>query len=340
MFRFYFLLFITAILISCSGSKDVPVSNDVPTNLILNAVVTSDSSGNVNFASSATNAISFEYDFGNGVFQTVQTGIITYKYPLSGNYTIKVTAKSTSGLAISKTIDITVAVKLTLIWSDDFDVAGSPDPSKWGYDIGEGGWGNAELQNYTARTDNATVSNGTLKIIAKKENYGTSAYTSARLLSKGKFSVQYGKIEIRAKLPSKVGTWPAIWMLGNNISTANWPACGEIDIMEHRAFELNKIFGTVHYQGQSNPAVGEGSTVIISNAAIDFHRYAIQWSATSIKFMVDDVVFYTFSNTSNTPFNQSFFMILNLAMGGNFGGTVAPTFVSDQMEIDYVHIYQ
>jgi beta-glucanase (GH16 family) len=129
-------------------------------------------------------------------------------------------------------------------------------------------------------------------------------------------------------------------MLGNNISTANWPACGEIDIMEHRAFELNKIFGTVHYQGQSNPAAGEGSTVVISNAAIDFHRYAIQWSATSIKFMVDDVVFYTFSNTSSTPFNQSFFMIVNLAMGGNFGGTVDPAFVSDQMEIDYVRVYQ
>lgn len=340
MFRFYFLFFITFILFSCSGSKDVPVSIEVPTNLVLNAVVTTDSSGNVNFASSATNAISFEYDFGNGVFQTVPSGITTYKYPQSGNYTIKVTAKSTSGQTISKTIDIVVTVKLTLIWSDDFDVAGSPDPNKWGYDIGEGGWGNAELQNYTSRIDNASVSNGTLKIIAKKENYGTSAYTSARLLSKGKFSVQYGKIEVRAKLPSKLGTWPAIWMLGNNISTANWPACGEIDIMEHRASEMNKIYGTVHYQGQSNPSMGEGSNILTPSATTDFHRYAIQWNSSSIKFMVDDVVFYTFTNTPSTPFNQNFFFILNLAMGGNFGGSIDPLFISDQMEIDYVRVYQ
>jgi beta-glucanase (GH16 family) len=158
-------------------------------------------------------------------------------------------------------------------------------------------------------------------------------------LTKDKFSFAYGKIEIRAKLPAGVGTWPAIWMLGNNINTAGWPACGEIDIMEHRGSHLNTIGSALHHPGHSggNP---DGGNVVISNATTEFHKYAAEWTASTIKFLVDDAPFYTFTNSGNLPFNLNFFIILNLAMGGNYGGPVDAAFTSAAMEIDYVRVYQ
>jgi beta-glucanase (GH16 family) len=334
--------FFSLSVLFCFGCKKSSTGNNTaitPTNLNVTAVVSTDNSGNVAFTATATNAVSYDYDYGNGIFQTVASGIITYKYPASGTYTVTVKAKSSTGQTVSKSIQVTVSVALTLIWSEEFDVAGAPNSAKWGYDLGAGGWGNAELQNYTNRTDNAIVSNGTLKITAKAESYNGSAYTSARLLSKDKFSFKYGKIEARAKLPAGGGTWPAIWMLGNNISTVGWPACGEIDVMEHVGNQLNKIFGTVHHPGHSG-GNADGGTVVISNATTEFHVYAAEWTASSIKFSVDGNVFYTFSNTSSLPFNQNFFIILNVAMGGNFGGAIDPAFTSASMEVDYVRVYQ
>lgn len=333
------LVFLFIILAGCSkGSTGNGNTQIAPTNLTVNATVSTDNSGNVSFTAAATNAVTYEYDFGNGIFQTVVSGIVTYKYQASGNYTVNVIAKSSGGQTISKSISVAVTFALSLVWADEFDIAGSPDPAKWGYDTGAGGWGNNELEYYTSRPDNAVVSNGTLKIIAKAENFSGSAFTSARLLTKDKFSTRYGKIEVRAKLPAGVGTWPAIWMLGNNFLTAGWPACGEIDIMEHRGSQLNKIYGTLHHPGHSG-ANGDGSTVTIANATTEFHKYAVEWSATTIRFLVDDIPFYTFANTSSLPFNQNFFIILNVAMGGNFGGPVDPAFTSAAMEIDYVRVY-
>lgn len=321
-----------------SGSS---VTDAAPTNLTLVADVSTDNSGNVAFTASANNAATYEYDYGNGVFETVVSGRITYKYPTSGNYAVKVTAKSSGGLSTSKIINITVVVALSLIWSDEFDTPGSPNTSRWGYDIGtgSGGWGNNESQYYTNRTDNAVVSNGTLKIIARKELFSGSNYTSARMITKDKFSFKYGKIEVRAKLPAGVGTWPAIWMLGNNISTVGWPACGEIDIMEHKGSQLNRIYGTVHYPGFSG-GNAVGGTVNISNVTTEFHIYTVEWNSTGIKFLVDGNVFFSFANTSLLPFNQNFFLILNVAMGGTFGGTIDPAFNNANMEIDYVRVYQ
>ena len=317
-----------------TGNTDTP-----PTNLTINAVVSTDNSGNVSFTASAINAVSYEYDFGNGNYQTVANGTVTYKYPVSGTYTVNVVAKSAGGQSISKSIQITVTVVLSLVWSEEFNAGGAPDPSKWGYDIGAGGWGNNELEYYTNRLDNAVVSGGTLKIIAQKESYSGSAYTSARILSKDKFSFKYGKIEVLAKLPAGGGTWPAIWMLGNNLTTAIWPACGEIDIMEHIGNQLNKIYGTLHHPGHSG-SNGDGTTVMIPNVTTTFHKYAMEWNANTITLSVDDVPFYTFTNKASLPFNQNFFIILNVAMGGNFGGTIDPAFTSAAMEIDYVRVYQ
>lgn len=330
-------LFIS-LLVAC-GKDDPKPNNTAPTNLTVNAVVATDNSGNVAFTATATNAVTYEYDYGNGVFATVPSGIVTYKYPASGTYTVNVIAKSSGGQTISKSISVTVTVAMSLIFSDEFDTPGAPDPAKWGYDLGAGGWGNNEVQYYTNRLDNAVVSNGTLKIILKKENFSGSGYTSARILSKNKFSFKYGKVECRAKLPAGGGTWPAIWMLGDNINTVNWPACGEIDIMEHVGNQLNKIFGTLHYPGFSGGNAVGGNTMI-SNVTTEFHKYGVEWTPASIKFSVDDVVFFTFANNSTLPFNQNFFFILNVAMGGNFGGAVDPAFTEGQMEIDYLRVYQ
>lgn len=322
---------------SCNKGA-VPAPVGPPTNLTVTATVSTDNSGNVSFVAAATNAVSYDFDLGNGVFRSSANGTLTYKYAASGTYEVNVVAKSASGQSISVRKSVTVTVARSLVWSDEFDAPGAPDPAKWGYDIGAGGWGNNELQYYTNRLDNAVVSNGTLKIIAQRESFSGSPFTSARLLSRGKFSFQYGRVDARAKLPAGVGTWPAIWLLGNNIGAVGWPACGEIDIMEHRGNDPNRIHGTVHYTGNSG-AGGIGGTTVSTNVSSTFHVYSVEWTDQYIKFLVDDVVFFSFPNASGLPFNQPFFLLLNVAMGGNFGGAVDPAFTTATMEIDYVRVY-
>lgn len=336
------LIPLLALLSACGKSGDSGGGNGnvAPTNLTLNAVVNADNSGNVSFTATATNAVSFEYDFGNGVFQTAVTGAVVYKYPATGAYTAKVIARSSSGLTASKSVQISVTVAQALLWSDEFNTNGAPDPSKWGYDlgVGSGGWGNNELQYYTSRPENAVVQGGVLQIKAIREAFSGSPFTSARLLSKNKFSVKYGRVDVSAKLPAGIGTWPAIWMLGNNISTVGWPACGEIDIMEHRGSELNKIFGTLHYPGRFG-GNADGNTRMIANATTAFHKYSLEWTASTIRISVDDDLIHAVPNSAAIPFNQEFFFILNVAMGGNFAGAVDPAFTGATMEIDYIRVY-
>lgn len=227
-----------------------------------------------------------------------------------------------------------------MVWNDEFDVNGAPDPTKWSYNLGAGGWGNNESQYYTDRLDNAVVQDGVLKIIAKAENYSGSNYTSARLVSENKFEFTYGKVEFRAKLPVGGGTWPATWMLGQNYDTDPWPACGEIDVMEHKGNEPNTIHGTLHYPGNSG-GNGNSGTTTAANASSEFHVYKVIWSPTSIKFYIDDqAAYHSFVNSSTTPFNSDFFLIMNVAMGGTFGGTIDSGFTQSAMEVDYVRVYQ
>lgn len=227
-----------------------------------------------------------------------------------------------------------------LIWSDEFNNKGLPDSSKWGYNVGGHGWGNNEQQYYTAMdTLNAKVENGVLKIIARKQTKDNREYSSARLLTKNKFDFKYGRIEVSTKLPVAIGTWPAVWMLGNNIDKAGWPACGEIDIVEHRGMELNKIFGTLHYPGHSG-GNANGKTLNITTAATAFHQYAAEWDANEIKFYADDVLYHSVANNSSVPFNHNFFILVNMAIGGNFAGKVDPVFSMDVMEVDYIRVFQ
>ncbi len=340
-----FSLLSFVILNSCEKDKPNTPSKIAPTNLQVTAIPSTDGSGNVAFTATATNAVSFDFEYGNGVIATVPSGVVTFKYTLLGTntYTVNVTAKSSDGLTIQKSIQVTVNVVNTagsgLIWSEEFNTDGAPDPAKWGYDLGAGGWGNNELQYYTSRPENVVIINGALKITAKRESFMSSAFTSTRLISKDKFSFKYGKVEVRAKLPIGVGTWPAIWMLGSNINTVSWPGCGEIDIMEHVGKTQNKIYGTLHYPGRSG-GNADGANINVSNVSTEFHIYSVEWSASFIKIYADNQLFFTYVNNGSTPFNQNFFMILNVAMGGDFGGPVDAAFSNSSMEIDYVRVYQ
>lgn len=233
------------------------------------------------------------------------------------------------------------ATKRQLVWADEFNKPGKPDSSKWRYDLGTGenGWGNDELEYYTDRPENALVTNGVLQINAIREDYHDRKYTSARLLSHQKFSFRYGYVAVRARLPEGKGTWPAIWMLGSNFAEVGWPACGEIDIMEHRGNEPGKIFGTLHYPGHSG-AEGNGHTTLVPDASTRFHLYSLEWSPSFIRICVDHRLYHTVPNNRQIPFNHNFFFILNLAMGGGFGGAVDPAFSKATMEVDYIRVYK
>jgi beta-glucanase (GH16 family) len=342
-------LFILAASCSKGNSGTGSGTQTAPSNLVVTATASTNGSGNVVFTATATNAVTYIYEYGNGVIETVPGGLITYKYTTAGNitYTVNVTAKSSSGLTISKSITVTVNVSggggspTTLVFSDEFNTNGAPDPTKWGYETGtgSGGWGNNELEYYTTRPENSIVQGGVLKIIALKENYMGSSYTSARLLSKGKYSFKYGRMEIRAKFPTGIGTWPAGWMMGDNINNVGWPACGEIDVVEHLGRDLNKIYGTLHYPGRSG-GNADGNTIMIPDATTAFHTYSVEWSPASVKLYVDAQLFHTVTNSATLPFNQNFFILLNLAIGGNFGGAVDPALTSATYEIDYIRVYQ
>ncbi|AMR33578.1 beta-glucanase precursor [Mucilaginibacter sp. PAMC 26640] len=324
----------------CNKNDNQGSTVNKPANVTVTSMVSTDNSGKVTFAVTADNAVSYEFDFGNGYFQTSTSGNVNYQYPVAGTYTVKVTAKSASGMVTVQSVQVSVSAIETLVWSDEFNTNGAPDPGKWGFELGNNnGWGNNELEYYTARSDNAIVSNGTLKINLKKEDYQGYGYTSARMLTKGKFGFKYGRFEARAKLPAGGGTWPAIWAMGTNIDTTPWPGCGEIDIMEHVGNQQNKIFSTLHYPNHYGGG-GISNNTIIPTASTDFHLYGFEWNATTIKFSVDGKVFHTFANDPSTPFNQNFFLILNVAMGGNFGGAVDPAVTGGTMEIDYIRVYR
>lgn len=242
----------------------------------------------------------------------------------------------------------------TLRWSDEFDgPAGSaPDQTKWNYDIGGNGWGNNELETYTNRTQNAFLDgDGHLIIKVIKETFtgadGTRRdYTSARLLTKGKFTQRYGRFEARIKLPFGQGIWPAFWMLGANIDQVGWPMCGEIDIMENIGREPSVNHGTLHGPGYSGGA-GLGGTYALPSGqkfSDDFHAFAIEWEPTAVRFYVDGNLYQTKTPADATGkqwvFDHPFFVLLNVAVGGNFPGNPNDTTTFPQtMTVDYVRVY-
>lgn len=228
-----------------------------------------------------------------------------------------------------------------LVFADEFDSPGAPDTATWSYNIGTGdnGWGNGEAQYYTDRAENVRVEDGLLKITARAENFQGSNYTSARLLTNDKLEFRYGRVDVRAKLPTGGGTWPAIWMLGADFPNTPWPDCGEIDIMEHVGNNQDVILSSLHFPGNfAGDAITQSTNV--AGVSDEFHIYSVVWDESTIQFLVDDQVYHTFANRPDLPFNTNFFLILNVAMGGNLGGTIDPGFVESTMEVDYVRVYQ
>jgi beta-glucanase (GH16 family) len=233
-----------------------------------------------------------------------------------------------------------------MVWSDEFDYRGLPDPDKWTYDTGGHGWGNHELQFYTAKdTANAVVRDGKLIITARQEKRENMDYTSARLLSRGRQAWQYGRFEISAKLPAGRGTWPALWMLPD-LTSLDWPRDGEIDIMEHVGFDPGVVHGTVHteaYNHTKGTQVGKQTRVEDFDKA--FHQYAIEWTPDQITWLIDGKKYHSFGNEGNEaawPFDKPFYLILNIAVGGDWGGAqgVDESIWPQQMEVDYVRVYQ
>lgn len=235
-----------------------------------------------------------------------------------------------------------------LVWSDEFD-GNSLNTTNWNYELGDGcslnicGWGNGELQSY--QQDNAIVSNGTLKIEARQESVGESAYTSARLTTKNKQDFTYGRMEARIKLPEGNGTWPAFWMLPTDEVYGGWPQSGEIDIMEYVGSAPEKIFGTIHYGMPWPNNSFQGNEFILPDDGFyeDFHTFAIEWEDGTIRWFMDDIL-YSIKRPSNLgglfwPFDQDFHFLLNVAIGGTLGGAVDNAIFPLQMEVDYVRVY-
>lgn len=236
--------------------------------------------------------------------------------------------------------------QMRLVWYDEFDQAGMPDPERWAYDTGGHGWGNNELQYYTMKDpDNAMVKDGKLIITARQEQHGDNPYTSAKLVTRGKKAWQYGRIEVSARLPKGRGTWPAIWMLPE-VEKLNWPRDGEIDIMEHVGFDPGVVHGTVHTEAYNHTKGTQvGKQVQVEDFAGAFHVYAIEWSPEEIVWLLDGQPYHSFRNEGTEaawPFDKPFYLILNIAVGGNWGGAqgVDENIWPQQMEVDYVRVYQ
>lgn len=234
-----------------------------------------------------------------------------------------------------------------LVWSDEFNYSGLPDSTKWNYDVGGHGWGNNELQYYTRQQlRNARVEDGNLVIEAHKEKLENNNYTSTRLISKGKGDWKYGKIDVRAKLPKGLGTWPAIWMLAST-TPLKWPDDGEIDIMEHVGFDQGKVHASVHTKKYYH-SIGTQKTAftMVPDCSENFHVYSLKWDAETIQVGVDGNYYFTFRNEHTTreawPFDQPFHLLLNIAVGGNWGGQkgVDENIWPQRMLIDYVRVYQ
>ena len=231
------------------------------------------------------------------------------------------------------------------VWADEFDGTGSPDPTKWGYEVGNSGWGNNELQYYT-KGDNASVANGKLTIEARKEDRSGAKYTSTRMLTRNLKDFLYGRFEASIKIPPGRGTWPAFWMLPSDNAYGNWPKSGEIDIMEHVGYDPNKVHISVHTEAYNHLINTEKtSSKDLPTAISEFHKYRVDWTPYSVRGFVDDVQIFEFINKntgySSWPFNKKFFLILNIAVGGNWGGAqgVDDGIFPTKMEVDYVRVY-
>ncbi|NRB83790.1 MAG: glycoside hydrolase family 16 protein [Winogradskyella sp.] len=280
---------------------------------------------------------------------------LKFSYKLSLYLTALVLTVSLLGCDLDETQE--VVTLSNLVWEDNFDVDGAPDASKWAFEIGDGtaqgipGWGNNELQYYTDRPENVSVENGVLKITARQESFEGSGYTSARLITKGLFQQKYGRFEARVKLPTGQGLWPAFWLLGDDSNGDIWPQIGEIDVMEYLGDEPTQIFGTIHGpQYSGGESISKEYVLDADRFDTGFHIFGIEWTPNVINFYVDDKLYQTLkpadveeetNGEGEWVFDdREFYMILNMAVGGNLPGPPnADTMFPQTMYVDYVRVY-
>ncbi len=353
-------IFIAAIIFllfsSCSESSD-----DDDYEVGFEYEIDSSDPNTVTFTNTSTGDYLYvQWDFGNDESTGKESDINSARsayYPLVGTYEVSLTIWGPlNTISDTKTLTQTITIESDdpdydnseqLVWSDEFN-SSTINTNNWTFETGSGGWGNNELQNYTSG-DNAHIEDGVLVITARKvnDNKEAGSYTSSRMISWGKQEFTYGRMEIRAKLPAGTGVWPAIWMLGANLSSAGWPACGEIDIMEYVGYNPNIVHSSLHTTSSSGATINT-STLTVTNCEEEFNVYGMLWTEDSISFYVNDQdnPFYTYAPSvktdDNWPFDKPQFFILNVAVGGTWGGLqgIDNTIFPQTMEIDYVRVYQ
>lgn len=363
---FLVLSFSLLVLSDCKDGND-PVAKITPSNLVVEATISTDGSGLVSFVATADDAVKFEFYFGENLAALALTstdGTESNIYQNTGTYNVKVLAYSVDNLSIDKTIPVTIQVNepiisdvgystpdsyvgKTLVWNDEFEGT-ELNLSDWTHEQGngQGGWGNNELQFY--QSANTSVHDGYLVIKAKRESESGFQYTSSRIITKGKKEFKYGRVDIRAILPKGQGIWPALWMLGSNIADVSWPKCGEIDIMEMvggGADRDNKVYGTVHWDNAGSYASYGGNKTITAPKvfADEFHVFSIVWDETKIVWYLDDVQFHIIDITPPelNEFQKNFFFIFNVAVGGNWPGSPnTSTTFPQRMTVDYIRVFQ
>ncbi|NMM48539.1 glycoside hydrolase family 16 protein [Marinigracilibium pacificum] len=361
MKKYISILLLSFIGLACEDESNTPPAQ-APTNLIVNIDKSKSNEGIISITATADNENYFEFDFGDNTGRVRDDdGVISYTYQSSGTYEIEVRANTTSSVYINYTEEVIIDKEntnppdegyttplaydgYTLVWQDEFD--GTALSSDWTHEIGTGsnGWGNNELQYY--RSQNTSVANGYLTIEAKKETFGGQQYTSSRIVTMGKQSFRYGRVDIRATLPKGQGIWPALWMLGSNFTTVGWPSCGEIDIMEMvgGGGKENTVHGTVHWDNAGSYAsYGQSYTKGSGTFSDKFHVFSIIWDDTQIRWFVDDQLYNTIDITPAglSEFKEEFFFIFNVAVGGNWPGSPdGSTSFPQQMTVDYVRVFQ
>lgn len=364
--------------ISCSEDEE-EAKLILPSNFTFEVSLDTAYDGTTHFTASAQNVNYYSFyvnDNGKESAAENKTGIYSYQFTQNGTYSVRARAHATANEFVEslKTIDIVLGStgggtgggsdtsdvgfstpltypNYTLAWNDEFNST-SLNPLDWNFEIGtgNGGWGNNELQYY--REENVSFSNGFLIIEAKNEFFNNNNYTSSRITTQGKKTFQYGRIDIRARMPQSQGLWPALWMLGNNISTVSWPACGEIDVMEMvgGTTTSNRGDGVVH--GTAHWSDANGSRALFGNSkqlgtgeklSDEFHVYSIVWDSLGITWYIDNQQYHSLDTRPSalSEFNQKFFFIFNVAVGGDWPGSPDnSTVLPQKMIVDYVRVFQ
>lgn len=356
------ILLTTGITLSCTETE---LNGGDPYDLSVE-ITRTEGSGVVLIRAVAENAVEYQLwiDAGEEPAATNATGVFEHTFTRPGIYRVEIRAYGNSGRYLKETRSVVVdagsGVTLDdgyttpatypgyqLTWFDEFEGV-AVKPENWVFETGTGcpdlcGWGNNELQYY--RPENARVGDGVLTIEARNETYAGAVYTSARMKTQARRSFKYGRIDVRALLPGGQGIWPAVWMLGDNITSAGWPACGEIDIMEMigGAGRENQVHGTLHWDDNGHVSAGGRHTLPDGLFSDAYHVFSIIWDENTIRWLVNDVPFHEINITPShmTEFHEKFFLVLNMAVGGNWPGDPdGTTAFPQQMKVDYIRVFQ